>query len=365
MRTLLAFSTLPAEGPSVRPRVLAYRPALAAAGVDLVLAPFLSPRGFAGFYRTGLWPKTRKAFLGAFGYLKRMRAILASRRADAVLIHREIVPRGNRRAVRALRRRGLPIAYDLDDAIWLSPRDYVGTGEMSRRRMTRVKDPTEVDDLIRAADLVLAGNGTIAAHARGLGSVARVQPTPVDTDVFRPRERPARPRPLLGWIGSPTAAYCVREIVPALARAAREEPFDLLLVGAGEAIAVPGVEVTNRDWALATEPADFAALDVGLYPLPDNEWTRGKCGMKALQYMASGVPAVVSPVGVNREMVVDGGTGLFATTEEEWVAALVRYLREPETRAAHAAAGRERVVARWSLDALAPGFVTAIGELLP
>ncbi len=211
---------------------------------------------------------------------------------------------------------------------------------------------------------MLAGNETIADHASGFCDDVRVQPTPVDTDLYRPRGRPERKRPLVGWIGSPTAAYCIRDIAPALTRAAREAPFDLLVVGAGEEVAVEGVEVESVAWSLATEAELFSSLDVGLYPIPDNPWTRGKCGMKALQYQASGVPAVVSPVGVNERIVADGETGFFARSDADWTDALLRYLREPELRDAHARAGREAVVARWSLAALTPGFVAACEEVL-
>ncbi|MHC4861373.1 MAG: glycosyltransferase, partial [Planctomycetota bacterium] len=170
-------------------------------------------------------------------------------------------------------------------------------------------------------------------------------------------------RPLVGWIGSPTATYCLVEIVPALSRAAREVPFDLLVVGAGERVEVGGVRVISRDWDLDREADDFASLDVGLYPLPDNPWTRGKCGMKTLLYMASGVPAVVSPVGVNREMLADGETGFFAATEAEWVDRLLLYLRDRELRSEHGSAGR-RASAAWSVEALAPRFVTAVKDLI-
>jgi glycosyltransferase involved in cell wall biosynthesis len=363
MKTLLAFSTLPREGPSVRPRVLAYEAALAERGIRLKLAPFLTSGGFRGFYSTRVAARTRKAAYGVLGYLRRISHLATAERADGILIHREIVPRGNPRLVRTLAKKGLRIAYDLDDAIWLSPRDFVEKGETSERRMSRLKDPAEIDDLMRAADVVLAGNEMIAGHARNFCDDVRVQPTPIDTDRFRPLLKGPRDLPVVGWVGSPTAAYCVKMIVPALAAAARRIPFRLRLVGAGEPIEVEGVPVESVDWSLATEADEFAGLDIGLYPLPDNEWTRGKCGMKALSYMACGVPAIVSPVGVNREIVRHGETGCLAGTPEAWTEYIVSYLSRPALRAAHGAAGRERVVAGWSVGALANSFVDTMEEV--
>jgi glycosyltransferase involved in cell wall biosynthesis len=347
--------------------VLAYEPALRAAGISLDFRPFLTSRGFTGFYSTHPAARARKVMVSLLGLWRRRGDLTRAVRAGAVLVHREFAPRGNPAALRRLERAGTRVLYDLDDAIYLSPREFVQSGETSRRRMTRLKDPAEIDLILSRAEIVLAGNETIAEHAARFCADVRVQPTPVDTELFRPREGPERPkrsRPLVGWIGSPTAAYCLRDIAPALARAAREVPFDLLVVGAGEPVPVDGVEVRSVDWTLDAEAELFSSLDVGLYPLPDNPWTRGKCGMKALQYQASGVPAVVSPVGVNRKIVTDGETGLFAATDEEWTDRLLAYLRDPDLGARHARAGRESVVRNWSLAALTPGFVAACQAVL-
>jgi glycosyltransferase involved in cell wall biosynthesis len=361
MRTLAALSTLPREGPSVRPRVLAYEDALRQAGIELRFSPFFGAKAFAGFYSTSRASRALKVLRGLGAYSRRSRELDGAREADGVLVHREIVPRGNRRALRRLA--GRPLAYDLDDAIYLSPRDYVDPRTLSSKRMSRCKDPAEVDALIAAADIVLAGNETIAEHAGRACDDVRVVPTAVDTETFRPRPKTPRDRPLVGWIGSPTATYCLTAILPALARAAREAPFDLLVVGAGERIEVEGVRVVNRDWSLSSEADDFASLDVGLYPLPDNEWTRAKCGMKTLLYMASGVPAIVSPVGVNRDMVRDGATGFLAGAGGDWTDRLLLYLRDPDLREAHGREGRE-AAAEWSLDAIAPRFVAAVEDLI-
>ncbi|MCU0726831.1 MAG: glycosyltransferase [Planctomycetes bacterium] len=364
MRTLLALSTLPREGPSVRPRVLAYGPHLLSRGIRLDFRPFLTDDAFRGFYAPDLAARARRTAWSLLGGLRRSAALLGEVRADAVLVHREILPRGNRLALAALRRRGLRYLHDLDDALWLAPRDYVADGELSRRRMTLLKDPGETDGLLAGATLVLAGNETIAAHAAERNPAVRLMPTVVDTSTFRPREKGARRRPLVGWIGSPTATYCLKAILPALVLAAERTPFDLLVVGAGEALRVPGVKVETRAWSLAKEPALFSSLDVGLYPLPDNPWTRGKCGMKAIQYLASGVAAVVSPVGVNTRIVEDGRTGFFATGPGEWTDRLVRYLADPVLRAEHGARGREAVERGWSLATWGPRFSDAVLEVL-
>ena len=361
-------SILPREAPSVRPRVYAYLPALAEAGIDAAVSPFLSSRAFRGFYRPGFAGLRAKAAGSLAGYARRSWELSFRAAPDLAVIHREAVPRGNRWVIERLRRRKVRLVYDLDDAIYLAPRDFVVAGEDSREAMTRGKDPSEVLALMAAADVVLAGNETLAARAREAGArKVVILPTPVDTDAFRPRGAAAATdaRPLVGWIGSPTATYCLRAIAPALSAAARAAPFRLLVVGASSRVDVPGVEVVQRDWSLDREAADYASLDVGLYPLPDNPWTRGKCGYKALLYQSCAVPCIASPVGVSTAVVEDGVTGFHAADDAAWTDRLVALLRDPALRARLGAAGRRAVEERWSLRVLAPRMVAALREAAP
>jgi len=331
-----------------------------------VVSPFLGEAAFRRFYRPGLEGLMWKASGSVAGYLRRTGQLIRGTGADAVVIHREAVPRGNRFVMRRLKRAGVPVLYDLDDAIYLAPRDFVEKGEDSRAVMTRGKDPGEVDALMAAADTVLAGNPLLAAHARELGAKRVVDlPTPVDTATFRPMPREKRDLPLVGWVGSPTATYCLRAIAAPLAAAARRTPFRLLVVGASGTVEVPGVEVIHRDWALDREAADYASLDVGLYPLPDNPWTRGKCGYKALLYAASGVPCIASPVGVNAEIVREGETGFHAADDGAWEERLVGLLGDADLRGRMGTAGRTLVEERYAIPVLAPRLVRALREAVP
>ena len=350
---------LPRSGPSSRPRVYEHADRLRARGFEIDVRPFLSERAWSRFYDRSPLATVRKAVGSALGLLRRRSHLAtATKRYDVVLVHRELVPRGNRRAVARLG--GVPWVYDFDDSIWLAPRDYVAEGDASQRRMVRFKDPAEVDDLIRAATLVLAGNETLAQHARPLARAAEaveVVPTAVDVERLRPREKPPRgARPVVGWIGSPTATYCLREILPALEAVAARRPLRLVAVGAGEDLrsGSGALEIESRPWSLAREADDLAGFDIGLYPLPDNEWTRGKCGYKALQYFAAGVPAVVAPVGVNAMLAGDGARALAATTAAEWTEAVARLLDDEVLARGLATRARAYVVERFSYEAITP-----------
>ena len=359
MRALI-LSTLPREGPSARPRLFAYERHLRARGIEPVFAPLLSSRAARRFYRLGAAARAARVASAAAGTVGRLARLLSAGRFDVVVVHRDLLPRGNGLALRLLERAKVPWVYDFDDAIYLSPRDYVDGAETSRERMAAGKDPREIEALVAGAAVVLAGNETIAAWARERARDVRVQPTPVDTDVFRPPLRPRTDEGVVGWIGSPTAAYCIRSLRAALGRLGHKRRYTFRVVGAGEPVEVPGVHCVERAWSLETEADEYRALAVGLYPLPDNEWTRGKCGYKALAYMASGAVPVVSPVAVSAQIVEHGVRGFHASCDDEWVAHVDRLLGDPELRAEMSVRGRAFVEERYSVRALQEPFAQAL-----
>lgn len=361
MRALL-LSTLPREGPSARPRLYAYEAHLRRRGIEPVYAPLLSSRAARRFYALGPAARTARVASAATGALGRLARLLSAGGFDVVVVHRDLLPRGNALALRLLERAKVPWVYDFDDAIYLSPRDFVGEGEASRERMSASKDPSEIEAIVAGARIVLAGNETIAAWARARCADVRIQPTPVDTDVLHPPLRPASPDApgVVGWIGSPTAAYCIRSLRAALGRLGHRRRYELHVIGAGEPVEVPGVRCVERPWNLEDEAEEYRALQVGLYPLPDNEWTRGKCGYKALAYMASGVVPVVSPVAVNAEIVEHGVRGFHARTDDEWVEHTDRLLGDPELRASMSVRGRAFVEEKFSVRALQEPFAAAL-----
>ena len=190
-------------------------------------------------------------------------------------------------------------------------------------------------------------------YARRYSRDARTIPTVVDTETFvpDPRRNTRSPAgaPIVGWIGSPTTPpTCSR-----FSRRCRRWRA-----------AIPGVNVENVRWTLENEVALFNTCDAGIYPMPDDEWAGGKCGFKAIQFMACGVPVVASAVGVNREIVQDGVNGFLATSPAEWVEKLSRLIADPALRRTLGDAGRRTVEARYSLRATAPRLVSAVLEAM-
>jgi glycosyltransferase involved in cell wall biosynthesis len=187
----------------------------------------------------------------------------------------------------------------------------------------------------------------------------------VDTTRFVPREQQGAGAPLLvGWIGSPTTTPYLTQMAAVLRAVHARHPFALRVSGAGEGFALEGLDVREEPWALSREVELFNTCDIGIYPLTDDDWARGKCGFKAIQFMACGVPVVASAVGVNREIVQDGVNGFLASTSEEWINKLGRLLTDPDLRARFGVAGRRTVEDRYSLHVQAPRLLMALREVV-
>src|SRR5206468_11385512 len=170
--------------------------------------------------------------------------------------------------------------------------------------------------------------------------------------------------PIVGWIGSPTTTPYLLRMEDVLRRVRERHPFELRVSGAGRDVAFRGVPVRNVPWSLDREVELFNTCDVGVYPLVDDEWSKGKCGFKAIQFMACGVPVVAAAVGVNRCIVQDGVNGFLASTEDEWVEKIGRLLSDPDLRARFAAAGRRTIEERYSLKVNAPKLVATFRDVV-
>ena len=354
MKTLLALTPAPVTAAATRFRVQQFAAPLRAAGVDLVVRPFLDDDGFAILYRRGA-PR-RKLAIAARALGGRLGDLVAAtgHGADAVLVHREAALVGPAALEWAIARLlGRPLIFDLDDPVWVP---YVSPtyGALLSRLM---KMPGKTNTTLRVATQVIAGNPHVAAYASRFAARVDVIPTVVDTALFKPADA-SNPVPVIGWIGSHSSAPFLKQVVPALRRLAREQSFLLRLVGG--AVDTAGAPTEIRAWSLAREIADFQSMDIGLYPMPNDAWSRGKSGFKAVQYMACGKPVVASPVGIARDMVKEGETGFLADSDEAWYQALRALVRDSGLRARLGAAGRAEAEARWSLAVHAPRFVELI-----
>jgi glycosyltransferase involved in cell wall biosynthesis len=319
---------------SVRYRVLAHLPALVRAGLD---------------------PSVR--FPKAGGRIGRVLDLLgdarAARSARMVLVHRKTFPEV---FAARLRRTAAPIVFDVDDAIDLPPPAKAATAA-ARARYARNFRATAL-----ASDLVVCGNREIAErlpHRR-----FEILATPIDTERFQPSALPPPSLPTLGWVGHSDNFGYLESIAPALREVAQRHPAMTLVVVADRKPEIAGVPVEFRSWSLETEVSCFAAMSVGLMPLLDTPWARAKCAFKAIQYMALGIPAVASPVGMNREVLRDGENGFLPGDEAAWVQTLDRLLGDAPLRARIGAAGRATVERDYSLAAVSTRLVSILRDVL-
>jgi glycosyltransferase involved in cell wall biosynthesis len=352
MTRVLALVPYPAgRAPGQRYRIEQWAPLLCREGVHVTLSPFLSQRGMDVLYEPGhVALKARETLRG---YLRRLEEVLRLASADVVLVYREAAMLGPAWIERlvALQR---PLVFDFDDAIYLA--DTSQANAWSRR----LKPPMKAATICRLARHVTVGNELLARFAKTHAKDVTVVPSTIDTDFYQVQPRVRNRVPVIGWTGSATTVPYLTALAPALRRLRAKREFELRVIGAKADI--EGLPIRCLPWRAATEPDDLRALDVGLMPLPDDEWSRGKCGMKALQYMGLGIPPVVSPVGVNATIVRDAVNGFHARTEEEWIDRMALLIEDESLRRSLGQAARKTVEESFSARVHAPRVARILAE---
>lgn len=339
------------QAPSSRFRVLQHVAPLRSLGVQVCARP---PRisKYASlphrWERSRLRPPARVA-LRAAKLAVRLPAVARSWRADLTWLERGILP--GRVTLEPLL--GRPMLFDVDDAIWLPSHDHEHAARETARR----------------AACVLAGNDFLADWFSAFAPVERIW-TAVDTERFVPRTDPQVDREcpfIVGWTGTISNLPYLQAIEPAIARFLDEAPDAKLKVMADfppDLHDLPAAQLDFVRWNAAHEAAVIASFDVGLMPLPDSDWARGKCAFKMLQYLACGVPAVVSSVGMNKQVLAMGDVGLGVSSLDEWVEALRTLHAERDRARALGRSGRDLVERSFSVGVITPQLAAAMKRVL-
>ena len=343
MTRVLGLSLYGPQAASHRVRLSQFQPGLAAAGIDLQIQSLLDDAYLQRSFSGGR-PSLR-GLLAAYG--RRIRALRQADRSDLAIVHCELLPFLPGWLERLLVQ--IPFVYDCDDAFFLKYR----TG---RLRLLQPLLGAKADRLMAAAVAVTAGNARLAAYASRFNSTVALLPSVVNTDHYRPAdpsraERSGQPFNV-GWIGSPSTAPYLQLLIEPLQQLARERPVRLLVVG-GPAPPIAGVEVIEQPWSLKQEVPLIQQFDVGVMPLPDNPWTRGKCAYKLIQCMACGIPVLASPVGANVD-AVPPGCGLLADSSQKWLEAFRQLAADPALRLRLGAGARHWVEQHYSLRSALP-----------
>jgi glycosyltransferase involved in cell wall biosynthesis len=285
----------------------------------------------------------------------RVRVFRSLRNYDVVIIQRKLLTGLDLLFVRHWAKR---IVFDFDDAIMY--RSSRHKSQVSRQRMKRFAN------MMRSADAVTAGNTYLAEQAALFIDRDRifVMPTIVDVTEYAVKDYGQKGNDfIVGWIGSASTLHYLASIAPAIQNAARRIGNLKLKIVCNRFLDIDGVQIIKKTWRPQDVSDDLMSFDVGVMPISDDPWTRGKCGFKLVQYLAAGVPAIASPVGINRDLVVPGVTGLWAETLEEWAERFVELAGNWELRKKMGRAGRKLIEEHYSLQVTAPRFLEILRKV--
>lgn len=346
IRLLALVPSLYDTSPGQRYRLEQWEPLLRERGVEITYQPFEDKDLHEQLYKPG--NIGRKLALVAPRFGRRFSLMRSVRQYDVVYIFREAALLGPPVFERLIRRSGVPIIFDFDDAIFVSYRSP------SNGYLSYLKLASKTKTICRLAAHVMVGNPYLEEYARQFNPCVTMVPTTIDTQKYTiAPNQPASDPPVIGWTGSFSTVQHLDTLRGALQKLAQSERFRLRVIGT-PAYELEGVEVEAMPWRSATELDDLRPIDIGVMPLPDDSWSKGKCGLKALQFMALGIPTICSPVGVNTEIIQNGENGFLAASEDEWVDRLGRLLRSAELRRRMGLAGRATVEQKYSATAQAP-----------
>lgn len=346
MRVLALMPALYDTSPGQRYRLEQWEPFLRELGVEISYEPFECEELHSLLYKPGLLGQ--KLSLVTKGLSRRVSALKRAKKFDLVYIFREAALLGPAVFERLIHRAGVPIVFDFDDAIFVSYRSP------SNGYLSYLKFATKAKTSCRLASHVMVGNPYLAEYARQVNDCVTVVPTTIDTDKYRVVSSKQKAElPVIGWTGSHSTVQHLDTLGNALETLAKSQRFTVRVIGTPN-YQLHGVEVEALKWRSETELDDLGVIDIGVMPLPDDDWSKGKCGLKALQFMALGIPTICSPVGVNTDIIRDGENGFLASSEKEWLEKLTRLIESKELRERLGRAGRLTVEQSYSARTQAP-----------
>lgn len=301
----------------------------------------------------------KKVLLGLKLALRRINDVIRANEYDIIVIAREAFITGSTFFERALSKRNGKVIFDFDDSIWLN------VISSNNRLFSSLKDGSKTSRIIRLSDKVFAGNEFLANYARKFNDNVVIIPTTIDTDAYQPAYDSSKKTVTVGWSGSVSTIEHFQFALPAL-RILKDKYKDRIkikVIGDGN-FYEPTLDIKGIPWKSETELEDLREIDIGIMPLPDNEWTWGKCGLKGLQYMALEIPTIMSPVGVNLNIIEDGVNGYLANSTEEWVDKISILIEQGDLRSRIGKEGRRTVVTKYSVKSTREVYLRQLEDVL-
>ncbi len=357
-RILFIAAHRPNRSPSQRFRFESYFDFLQSNGYECKLKYIISEKTDRIFYH----PKSllRKSIIFLQCFLLRIWHVMISGGYDIIFIQREAFMTGSIFFEQMFKKSGAKIIFDFDDAIW--KHDV----SAANKKLGWLKRPGKTADIIALADVVIAGNSYLQNFAARYNSHIVIIPTTIDTEKYTPQKRKSHTKKIcIGWSGSITTIRHFEMAIPVLLQL-KEKYADAIYfnVMGDEKYYHHDLNIKGKAWNSATEVDDLNEFDIGIMPLPDDEWTKGKCALKGLQYMALQIPTVMSPVGVNNEIIIQGENGYLCSTNEEWFAALSLLIDDTALRSKTGIAARHTVEQKFSIAAQENSYLDVFKRLI-
>lgn len=337
--------------PSQRFRIEQWMPLLSKRGIEVTLAPFLGKDLMQVWVLSG--HQASKLRRGALASLRRFGDVASARQYDAVFIHRGAAIAGPpvfERLLAAIRR---PMIFDFDDSIFLKHTTDTNRG------FGWLKFSGKTGTICKLSTHVVVGNSFLADYARQFNPNVSIVPTSIDLEHYEPSVRSnyngKNRKIVVGWTGSSTSQTYLEQFVPVLKKVVDSCDIELRVIS-NRRPSMDGLEVNWRPWDPETEVEEIGQIDIGIMPMPDDDWSRGKCALKALQYMSMGIPTVVSAIGANCEVITQDENGMLASTPDDWVRSIAKLADDVSLRSRLGAAGRRTVVERYSKQRCAELF---------
>ncbi len=346
------------RSPGQRFRFEQYLDFLSNNGYEIIFSNIISEKDDKKFY-------SKKKYLLKFiiltkSFFKRIKDVFRVSNYDVIFVYREAFMLGSTIFERLISFSKAKIIYDFDDAIWLND---VSEGN---ENLKWLKKPSKTAKIIKYSDLIFAGNKYLADYAKQFNDNVKIIPTTIDTNYHKKLNVNKKNNAIcIGWTGTSTTLKHFETALPML-REVKQKYGDRIYFKliVDFPYSVKDLDIKATQWKLDSEIEDLCEFDIGIMPLPNDKWAKGKCGFKGLQYMALEIPTIMSPVGVNTNIINDGVNGFLAETSEQWIKKLSALIESKDLRNELGEAGRKTVVDRYSIDSQKNNYISYINELV-
>jgi glycosyltransferase involved in cell wall biosynthesis len=345
------------RSPGQRFRYEQYLSFLEANGYHFDISILLNEKNDKAFYSKGNY------FKKIFIYLKtltiRTKDWFRMNRYDIIFIFRDALMTGSTFFEKRFARSKAKIIFDFDDAIWLQ------NVSDANKKLAFMKNADKTGKIIGLSDLIFAGNQYLADYAAQFNKNISIIPTTIDTSIYVPQKAAREKRSVcIGWSGSFSTIQHFATAIPALKKIRDKfgDSVSFKIIGDKNYYCAE-LDTKGDAWIASTEIEDLSQIDIGIMPLPDDEWAKGKCGLKGLQYMALEIPTLMSPVGVNTEIIQHGANGYLPNAEDEWVDILSNLIGNKELREKIGKAGRQTVINKYSVEAWKQKYLDNFNKL--